>query len=114
MKELVCKVRAILKKTRGESLMECIVSILVFSVLIAAVTTMIMTSMKITGKATQAAEAMQKDINAVVSGTASSANKTVGLEIQADGVMVNNINISVAVYSAGDFIAFYPREGGEP
>ena len=63
MKSLVRKIGRILRSHNGESLMEGIASVLVLTVLIAAVTTIILVSLKITESSIARAEKMQDDVN---------------------------------------------------
>ena len=114
MKSLVKKTCAILKGRRGESLMESIASILVFTVLIAAITSMIMASLQITRAATEAAGRRQNDANAVLTGGVSAVADTVELVFGEDDNRV--IEIGVILSSEGDFVAFAPAdaEGSGP
>jgi len=64
MKRLTGKTRAILAKNRGESLMECIASILIFTILFATVSLMINTSLVMTARSTADADKMQNAANA--------------------------------------------------
>ena len=105
MKESVKKARLILILSKGECLMECLISIFVFTILLAAVTMMIIISMKITGDANRDAESMQTEINEVLSGTAASETGNAKLLI---GEVI--IDIPIILYVEGDFIAFSPWE----
>jgi Tfp pilus assembly protein PilV len=58
----------ILKSRRGETLMEGMTSILVFTVLLAAVTSIIAASLRITSIATREAAAIQDAVNDVLEG----------------------------------------------
>ena len=104
MRRLAKKIQVILNGSRGESLMECIASIFVFTILLACVTMMIMVSMRVSSNATRDASSMQTDVNAVLSGAASCEDENV--ELRVNGV---SIDIPVVVYRAGDFAAFFPR-----
>jgi len=105
MKELVKKISPILRGSRGESLIECIASILIFTILIACITTMILVSLRVTGNATRDADAAQADMNAILSGTAYSREENVELTVNGAA-----IDVPVLLYSAGSFTAFNPKE----
>jgi len=65
MKQLLNVTRKALINSRGASLIEAIVSILVFTVLIATVTMILTTSMRISSTASSLSYEMQYEINAV-------------------------------------------------
>jgi len=110
MKKLVKKVLAILNSKNGESLMESLVSILVFTILVAAVTMMILLSLRITRSSTEAANESQEEVNSLISGTdgagdsITSESGSVGLTI--DGI---TIEIPVTVSRSGNYTAFEPN-----
>ena len=108
MKRQIGKALKFLKGTSGESLMESIISILVFIVLIAAVTLMILVSLRITSAATHAADIRQAQANAVLTGLDDEADLTftsgeVGLTISG-----NTYYVDVTVSYTENFIAFKP------
>jgi len=70
MRHLDKKIRQILMDTRGESLIEGLASILVFTVLVATVTMMIMISLRMTTISTFDAENRQIEAGAVLTGAA--------------------------------------------
>jgi len=108
MDKIISKIRAILSGTRGESLMEGIASILVFTVLMAAVTMMIMISLRITGKSTADADARQKEANAALAGQAAQVVRDT-VEFIVDGDELEVIEIKVSVYSTDNHTAFEPQ-----
>jgi len=112
MKELAKKVYTVLRKTNGESLMEAIISILVFTILIASITMMIMVSLRITSSSTEAANRRQVDANTVLSGSVGGVEDVVAFTI-ADG-SGSSINVAVTVFSTENFTAFEPKGGGTP
>ena len=65
MKQLLSVTRKALINSRGTSLIEAVVSILVFTVLIATVTMILATSMRISSTASSLSHEMQVEINAV-------------------------------------------------
>ena len=103
------KARAILKGARGETLMEGIISILIFTILLTSVTMMIMVSLRITANATARAETMQNNANAAAVLTGSRDREIRFSIIEIDGVTVDialpDVNVEIA---SGDFIAFTP------
>ena len=102
----VKRARAILKGTRGESLMEGLASILVFTVLIASVTMMIMVSLRITHVSTTSAANRQEEANATLAGTSAPASKIVEFIINDDPTDI--IEVEVLLYESENFAAFTP------
>jgi type II secretory pathway component PulJ len=90
---------------RGETLMEGVVSLLIFSVLIASVTMMIAASMRITSQATARANDDQEDVNAALAGDGTNSSESIIFTI-GDGP--DEISVPITITSAGDFIAFAP------
>jgi len=101
-----------MRGTSGESLMEALVSILVFTVLIASVTVMIMLSLRITSVSTAAGNLRQEEAAALLSG------ETTGLiSVGVDDGIVRltdsagqDINIPVFVFSTDEYTDFDPEE----
>lgn len=104
----------VLKSRRGETLVESITSILIFTILMAAVTTIILVSLRISGMATSEAAAMQNEANAVLRGDGT-----------VDGINTSNIVITFSIVGGPDmtvnvtetrsdqfrFVAFQPAGG---
>ncbi|MCL2820898.1 MAG: hypothetical protein FWD38_08760 [Oscillospiraceae bacterium] len=111
---LAKKVKLILKSTNGETLIEGLASILVFVVLIASVTMMIMVSLRITARETLAAEARQREAGAVLSGNPAhlvpGGPFNVAFTVDGDNFpAVHTISpITVRIFSASGFAAFEP------
>jgi Tfp pilus assembly protein PilX len=105
------KIAALLKSRRGESLMESIVSIMVFTILVAAVTTIISVSLRITSTATREATDMQNAANAALQGIddtgRSPVERAIPIIFTVDGTALPPITVIEA--SNGDFIAFRPQ-----
>jgi Tfp pilus assembly protein PilV len=109
------KILLTLKNKRGESLMESIVSILVFSILMAAVTTTVVVSLRITGTAIREAQDMQAAANDAMMGIdmgaggvpRSNADRTRTITFTVAGG-TDTIDITVFETRNGDFIAFEP------
>lgn len=60
------KAAKILRSNKGETIMESIISLLMFAVLIIGVTEMITAALKITGNSIENAGAVQENVNAMV------------------------------------------------
>ena len=114
------KLRAILNSNSGETLMEGLVSILIFTILIISVTMMILVSLKITQTATDYAGEMQKAANAVLEENAPSSDAVVTFMVydivgdQAAGVETININVSAFEHAQHGFAAFGPSAPDGP
>jgi len=101
------------KSSRGESLVEGIVSILVFTVLIASVTAMISTSLRITATSTEMAGNLQNAANDVLIPGALPAvpgsPEIIFSLRRADGTPVGeNISVPITVIDSPYFAAFEP------
>ena len=114
MNRLAKKIKYILSEAAGETLLEGIASILVFVVLVAAVTMMIMVSMRITAVSTENARIRQIEAAAVLAGDEEFAGLTVttGEEVTFivpnTPVSVPNVTVAVTVYNTNAFVAFEP------
>jgi len=97
--------KSILNNKRGETLMEGILSILIFTVLVASITTMIIVSLRITAVSTEAAEERQAEANAVLTGTAADEISDDTVDFTINGIV---FSIDVTVYETDDFLAFEP------
>jgi len=105
------RARRILTGKRGETLIECIASILVFTVLIASVTMMIMLSLRITGESMSNAETSQKATNAVLAGDAGNPDVDVLYppgRIELEFGVGDILPIDVTVFESGGYTAFEP------
>jgi len=117
------RIRSILRSKAGETLMEGIASILVFTVLVASITTMIMLSLRITQRSTEDSGRRQSEANAVLTGIdddfdldSDNDNSVIFTSAELAGM---EINIRVTVNTTENFIAFSPLtgtggEGGGP
>jgi len=113
MKRLVKKIPVILKDQSGETLIEGLASILVFTVLIATITMMLLVSLRITNNTTIAAENMQEAAAAVLAGDEDEADANNGNFIfqvvdDLDVLIppVQPVQFAVTVYNTDGFIAF--------
>ena len=90
MKLLTDKAKKILNTGKGEALMEAIVSVMLLSILLTTVTTMIMTSRRITANTMVEARRVQEDIlNDVFVGdaiTSSTPGFNPGFDVVTDGI----------------------------
>lgn len=107
MKRLKDKLKTILTGKKGESLVEGLVSLLVFSVLMMAVTMMINTSLRMTAASTADASAKQESFNNAVFEQYTTP-AAVNLLLQTSG---SAIDVSVPVYLSNDgtYVSFSPR-----
>jgi hypothetical protein len=102
------RLRAVLKCKKGETLMESIASILIFTVLVAAITMMITLSLRITSVSVGASEGMQARVNAVLTGDDAITGPP------ADGIVIfhlsptNAVNVNVSIFTMDGFTAFEP------
>jgi Tfp pilus assembly protein PilV len=105
--------------TRGETLLEGIVSILIMTVLIAAVTMMITTSLRMTGNSFGSATARQDQANVVmgliVPGVVPATvdtNISFTVEISVDGVTQPSLSLPfpITTVNGGGFSSFGPRQ----
>lgn len=95
-----------LKNKRGEALIESVISILIFSLSVLAISTMLMASLKITSHGTASAADMQAAINeAVTTNAGIKANVTIQLEGEEKG-----ITQSVTLYDDHNIVSFNPTE----
>ena len=104
MKDLAKKVIAVIGNNRGESLLEGIISIFVFSTLMVAVALLIMLSFSITSNATEMANVRQNEANEALAGR-SAVTDAGTIEFEIDG---NTINFDITIFQTGSFIAFEP------
>ena len=103
------KMRGLLKCRRGESLMEGIVSILVFTVLIAAVTTTLTLSLRISSSSVAESTRMQeKEVNALVLRDTTKFLRAEVIEFTFSDLSVP-IDVPVRIYGAGNFVIFEPQ-----
>ena len=89
------KAKGILQSQKGESLLESIISIVVFSVLVAAVTMILTTAMRWTSQSFDEAYSRQ-----------SAANAAAGLPASATAgvtVVPGNAQVSFRIYTRGEF-----------
>ena len=121
MMNMLKKIQSILKETKGESLMEGIAAILVFIVLIATVTMMILTSLRITSRANVSSEAMQNSASFVLTAElVGSIGDEQEVVIEPDTIVLDMfgdiISLPVLVYSLENdggarlFTAFEPDQ----
>ena len=101
------KAFAVLSNTRGESLLECIDSIFIFTILIITVSMMIIYSLRVTSNSTEQGHEDQRQANAALAGDLAPpgvpASGEVELKIGSD-----TITVSVDIFEVGEFIAFEP------
>jgi archaellin len=118
MNRLVKRIKYLLSGTGGETLIEGLASILVFVVLVAAVTMMILVSMRITAVSTAQAVERQTEAAAVLSGDdtllddPADLEETTGEEVTfnvPNTPLALTVTVPVTVFSTGAFVAFEPE-----
>ena len=128
MAELIKKTRAILTGNRGESLLEGLASVLIFTLMMAAIGLMIMVSMKVTEISTASGGLSQAEANAALSGIITDPGIAVDvddidirfiigdlmIDIDANIIIYDDdttdiIEVAAASREAGGFVAFGPR-----
>ncbi|MCL2002830.1 MAG: hypothetical protein FWG72_02360 [Oscillospiraceae bacterium] len=110
------KILTLLQSRRGETLMEGIVSMMVFTILMAAVTLIIMASLRVTGHATQEANDTQNAANEALRKSSADAAEcdgtshtpvTITFEDTVSGEELE-FTVNVAEANVGGFTAFAP------
>jgi len=92
----------------GESLIETVVSFLVLSIAILAVTMMLNTAIRIKNTSLEKLQALQDDASAIEAGEAQKVSGTVGrLRISVSG---RNIDINLDIHREGTFYDFAPAD----
>lgn len=104
------KILAILQNQNGETLVESVVSILVFAILMLAVSTMITFSVRMSNSYTRDGRDGQDAANLGILVTPPSPVATPKLTLKIEGDSTE-IEIDLVVYNEGGFIAFAPDEG---
>ena len=112
MKERFGKIIKRLRSNKGETIMECIASLLVLAILMVAVTTMIQASMRMTGIATQTAAARQTTAGAIMLGThPASGGGTITFSSDTSPVQAANgigAEHPVTIYTEDNISSFIP------
>jgi len=111
MRRSINKARAVINSNSGETLIEGIVSILVFTVLIATITVMINVSLRISSRAMDSADVMQKSAVAVLAGDVTNPDIVISDDYETilviDGTTV--ATVPIIVYRADWFLSFDPK-----
>lgn len=114
MKKPIAKALRILSGQRGETLVEGVVSLVVFTLLILTVSAMLMTSLRITTAATLDAAARQSEANQAALGDFTTGNwaevnpgvsKSVTLADSASGI---SISVPIDLYRGEYYTVFVP------
>lgn len=104
MKKLKAKLKAILSSNKGESLMESLISMVVFAIMIEAVTLMIMTALRMNSSSITKATASQTSINNEITGVYDTfAERTMTLswnDIETGEEVEVEIELEVSDYGA--------------
>jgi len=114
MKISIQTIKKIFRSNKGETLVESIVSLLILSVLLLAVTTMIQTALRMTSASAQKARGMQEDtVNPVILADYRDSENDVAITFEATAIEgEHNIEAkhNVVFNQDGGLIAFSPAE----
>ncbi|MCL2865996.1 MAG: hypothetical protein FWE25_10700 [Lachnospiraceae bacterium] len=69
MKKMTFKIQTIISSNRGETIVETVVALVICLVLLAGITSMVTTALRVTGLATADANEKQEEINRITFGT---------------------------------------------
>jgi competence protein ComGC len=105
MKERFYKMREKLRSSKGETIMECIASLLILAILMVAVTTIIQASLKMTETSTVRAAAQQVTMSDIMLGDYSNPG-SITFSNAAAGI---NVTHDVFFYNQDGTIAFTPQ-----
>jgi len=108
---LLDRIKHILKGRRGQTLMEGIVSILVFSILVATVTMMIMVSLQFSHRAVERSEVMQANANEILSGEEGTPAATTLIWLEHygdDGFPAETFGVDLQIVEHEGFTIFRP------
>ena len=110
------KIKAIFNSNKGESLVESVISILIFSVLLLTITLTIQTALLITANATQGANTAQDNVNSIITDLppqAHNASITFNFEYtlvgETDSKILSPVTHNVNTINENGFRAFRPR-----
>ena len=111
MKRLMRKIKALLSAKNGETLLEGLISIMLFTILVVSVTMMILVSLRLTRNSTADADELQAQANAVQAGLIGEPGVKLDnfavIELVIDDG--SSVVVPITVYETGDFSAFMPR-----
>jgi len=103
-----CKINAILKRKQGETLMEGIVSIMLFTILTITVTMTILVSLQITGRATRDAGLDQDAVNKLMAGSFAASSSSITFTASSTSLSAALPPISIRITEDRGFTAFAP------
>jgi len=114
MKISIQTIKKIFRSNKGETLVESIVSLLILSILLLAVTTMIQTALRMTSASAQKARGVQEDtVNPVILADYRDSENDVAITFEATAIE-GEYNIeakhNVVFNQDGGLIAFSPAE----
>lgn len=112
MKRLTDKIRTILADSNGESLIESMVSIMVFALFLLAVATMLNISLRIIANSNAAAVQSQTEANnAILENVVGTEEKEFTLKgvITDEADVVIDVTFDVNLANDGSFVAFAPE-----
>jgi len=111
MRKTADRLRAELSSRGGETLVETVISLLIFTVVMLAVTYMLTTSLRLVNKAQETARLLQDRDNAVAAGDYTGSAGTVAFTIDALGVTSSH---GAVVKSENGICAFRPETEAAP
>lgn len=106
MKRLTFKLKTVLLNNKGESLMESVASLLIFSILMMAVATMITASLRITSASTKDASERQDAVNKGIMEDYDTTPTNDTLTFEGTGI---NVTIPVEISDEDGYVAFIPE-----
>ncbi len=113
MKTLITKAKSILISRRGETLVEGIVSLFIFSVLILGVSSMIVTSLRISQNATETAQDLQNTVNRATEETdyegSSVAGNSYTIKFSDPSNILGDTVHNLELFNSDGIIAFRPE-----
>lgn len=114
MKMWIRRIKKIIRSNKGETLMETIVSLIILSILLLAVTTMIQTALRMTSISIQNAEGTQDNVNFVILSEYTLSEYSDSGELAEITFTVSGMGISashdIILNKEGNIIAFTPKE----
>jgi predicted lipid-binding transport protein (Tim44 family) len=102
-------IKRVLAGKRGETLMEGIISILIFTIMMATITMMISWAMRLNATAMERGTAAQAAANSLFAGTGTTVPATLTLRLTGASDTTVEIPISTITDADDQFFAFFPR-----
>lgn len=116
MRERMCNLKKHINNNRGETIMEAMASLLIFSILMLTVSVMITASLALTSDATARASERQQAANMGVlreytapSAAPAAPSSKLTITIATAGVSTGGVDLSVGVTTNNGFMSFGPE-----